>query len=106
MTEWDIKKNDLKSAPGENEEEEGDDEVGDHDVDPHVQGQRVHEREQLRRLLLRLSTNNSDKEYFFQTHTYYWRCFLLWLWPVKNADSQGHEGVGKVHCLLPLIGDW
>ena len=48
MTERDIKKNDLKSAgwpPGEDEEEEGDDEVGDHDVDPHVQGQRVHERE-------------------------------------------------------------
>ena len=38
--------------PGKDEEEEGDDEVGDDDVDPHVEGERVHEGEQLRWLLL------------------------------------------------------
>ena len=60
---------DVDYQLGEDEEEEGDDEVGDHDVDPHVQGQRVHEREQLRRLLLGLPTNDSDKESFFK-HTH------------------------------------
>ena len=38
--------------PGKDEEQEGDDEVGDDDVDPHVEGERVHEGEKLRRLLL------------------------------------------------------
>ena len=43
--------------PGKDEEEEGDDEVGDDDVDPHVEGERVHEGEKLRWLLLGLPKN-------------------------------------------------
>ena len=42
----------LHCRPGKDEEQEGDDEVGDDDVDPHVEGERVHEGEQLRPLLL------------------------------------------------------
>ena len=42
----------IHCRPGKDEEQEGDDEVGDDDVDPHVEGERVHEGEQLRPLLL------------------------------------------------------
>ena len=47
--------------PGKDEEQEGDDEVGDDDVDPDVEGEGVHEREQLGRLLLRLSIKDKNE---------------------------------------------
>ena len=47
--------------PGKDEEQEGDDEVGDDDVDPDVEGERVHEGEQLGRLLLWLSIKDKDE---------------------------------------------
>ena len=49
--------------PGKDEEQEGDDEVGDDDVDPDVERERVHEREQLRRLLLRLSIKDESENF-------------------------------------------
>ena len=51
----------YKCMPGEDEEQEGDDEVGDDDVDPDVEGERVHEGEQLGRLLLWLSIKDKDE---------------------------------------------
>ena len=70
---------DLLYIPGEYEEQDGDPEVGKDHVDPHVHRQRLHEGEELGRLLLRLL--------------------------VEDADPQVHEGHREVHGLLPLVGD-
>ena len=48
-------------VPGKDEKQEGYDEVGDDDVDPDVEGEGVHEGEQLRRLLLRLSIKEENE---------------------------------------------
>ena len=69
----------VGAEPGEDEEEDGDTEVGHGRVDPHVQGQRREEGEQVGRLLLRLL--------------------------VEDADAQVHEGHGEVDGLLSLVGD-
>ena len=50
----------LYRSPSKDEKQEGNDEVGDDDVDPHIERERVHEREKLRRLLLRLPNNKKN----------------------------------------------
>ena len=91
-------------VPGKDEEQEGYDEVGDDDVDPDVEGEGVHEGEQLRRLLLRLSIKEENEN---QSQDPVKKCRFSGDFdvPVKDADSQSHEGVGEVNGLFPLVGD-
>ena len=69
----------VRAEPGEDKEEDRYPEVGHGGVDPHVQGQRRQEGEQVWRFLLRLL--------------------------VEDADAEVHEGHGEVDGLLPLVGD-
>ena len=69
----------VGAQPGEEEEEERHGEVGRDDVDPHVEGERGEEGEEVGVLLGGLL--------------------------VQNGHAEVHEGHGEVHPLLPLVGD-